>query len=159
MQRFGRQKPEGMGMTDANNAFWDDLAEDLKDPGFLRSYVVESVHIATVDAMVNALNEARVGAGLSKAGLARAIGANPDAIRRLFTSRSVNPTLNTVAEIAAALGMRLTLEPLPAAERQQITEPLVTGEHGDTAALVTHLATLRTSKPRPRSGRKTADAE
>jgi len=145
-------------MTTANAAFWDDLTQDLKDPEFLRSYVVESVRIATIDTMVNALDEARVAAGLSKAALARAIGANPDAIRRLFTNGSVNPTLSTVAEIAAALGMRLTLEPLPAAERKQITEPLVSGEHGDTAALVNHLQTLRRSKVRPASGRKTANA-
>jgi DNA-binding phage protein len=136
-------------MTTADADFWDDLAEDLKDPDFLRTYVVESVRIATIDAMVNALDEARVAAGMSKAALARAIGANPDAIRRLFTNGAVNPTLSTVAEIAAALGMRLTLEPLPARERKQITDALVSGEHSDTAALVTHLQTLRGSMGRP----------
>ncbi|GIF19591.1 DNA-binding phage protein [Actinoplanes tereljensis] len=135
-------------MTIGSNAFWDDLAEDLKDPEFLRAYVVESVRIATIDAVVNALDDARLAAGLSKAALARTIGANPDAIRRLFTSGSVNPTLSTVAEIAAALGMRLTLEPLPTAERKQITEPLVNGEHGDTAALLGHLQAMRAPQPR-----------
>ena len=107
MLQFCRQGAEGTDMTTANTAFWDDLAEDLKDPEFLRTYVVESVRIATIDAVVNALDEARLAAGLSKAALARAIGANPDAIRRLFTNGSANPTLSTVAEIAAALGMRL----------------------------------------------------
>ncbi|MEV4350648.1 helix-turn-helix transcriptional regulator [Actinoplanes sp. NPDC049596] len=134
-------------MATANSAFWEDLAEDLKDPEFLRAYVVESVRIATIDAVVNALDEAREAAGLSKAALSRAIGANPDAIRRLFTHGSVNPTVSTVAEIAAALGMRLTLEPLPAAEREQITKPLVSGEHSDTAALAAHLQIMR--QPRP----------
>ncbi|SNY38814.1 helix-turn-helix domain-containing protein [Paractinoplanes atraurantiacus] len=136
-------------MTTGDGAFWDDLVEDLKDPDFLRAYVVESVRIATIDNVVNALDEARAAAGLSKAALARAIGANPDAIRRLFTNGSVNPTLSTVAEIAAALGMRLTLEPLPDSDRQQITEPLVSGEHGDTAALANHLQALRQTKRRP----------
>ena len=46
-------------MTAGNAAFWDDLAEDLKDPEFLRSYVVESVRIATVNTLVNALDDAR----------------------------------------------------------------------------------------------------
>jgi len=144
--------------TGSNTAFWEDLAEDLKDPEFLRAYVVESVRIATIDAMVNALDEARLAVGLSKAALARAIGANPDAIRRLFTNGSANPTLSTVAEVAAALGMRLTPEPLPPVERKQITEPLVSDEHGDTAALVTHLQALRSPRARPRSGTTTADA-
>ncbi|XVU28557.1 DNA-binding protein [Actinoplanes sp. CA-054009] len=136
-------------MTNADSAFWDDLVEDLKDPDFLRAYVVESVRVATIDAVVNALDDAREAAGLSKAALARAIGANPDAIRRLLTHGSVNPTLSTVAEIAAALGMRLTLEPLPAADRKQITEPLVSGEHSDTSALADHLRKMR--QPRPRT--------
>jgi DNA-binding phage protein len=130
-------------------SFWDDLVEDLKDPDFLRAYVVESVRIATVDAVVHALDDARLAAGLSKAALARTIGANPDAIRRMFTSGAANPTVSTVAEMAAALGMRLTLEPLSAADREQITEPLVNGEHGNTAALLNHLQAMRQPKPRP----------
>lgn len=33
----------------SRGAFWDDLAEDLKDPEFLRTYIVESIRIATMD--------------------------------------------------------------------------------------------------------------
>jgi len=33
----------------------------------------------------------------------------------------VNPTLGTLAEVAAALGMRLIFEPLDAGEQRQIT--------------------------------------
>lgn len=124
-------------------AFWDDLAEDLKDPEFLREYVVESMRIATVDNLVNVLDEAREAAGLSKAGLARAINADPATIRRLFSGGSSNPTLGTLAEVAAALGMRVTIEPLPESERQQVTEPLLTGQAFDTHSLAAHLAELR----------------
>lgn len=129
------------------SAFWDDLAEDLKDPEFLRTYIVESMRIATVDAMIAELDSAREAAGMSKAALARAIGANPDAIRRLLTNGSTNPTFNTIVEAAAALGMRVTLEPLPASERKQITEPLVRGEHSNPAALAEHLDRLRQPPP------------
>ncbi len=43
-------------MTDTS-AFWDDLARDLEDPNFLREYVIESMRIATIDAVVNALDD------------------------------------------------------------------------------------------------------
>jgi ribosome-binding protein aMBF1 (putative translation factor) len=95
-------------------AFWNDLAQDLKDPSFARQYAIESARIATIDAVVNALDEAREAEGLSKADLARAVGSEPAVIRRLFGSARVNPTLGTLAEVAAALGLRITVEKLPA---------------------------------------------
>ena len=119
----------------AKGAFWVDLARDLEDPAFLREYVVESVRIATIDQLVNDLDEARVAAGLSKADLARAIGAQPASIRRLFTSGNASPTLGTVAEVAAALGMRVTLEPLSADEREQVTTSLLEGRPKNPKAL------------------------
>jgi DNA-binding phage protein len=110
-----------------NGVFWDDLARDLEDPEFLREYITESVRIATTDAIIKALDEARVSAGLSKAELARAIGAEPATVRRLFSSGSANPTLGTLAEVAAALGLRISIEPMPAGEREVVTKPLRAG--------------------------------
>ena len=52
--------------------FWYDLAKDMQDPAFAREYVIESVRVATVDAIINSLDEARISAGLSKAALAGA---------------------------------------------------------------------------------------
>ena len=127
-------------------AFWDDLARDLQDPEFLRDYVVESVRIATIDSVVNSLDEARAAAGLSKAELARAISAEPAVIRRLFSASGVNPTLGTLAEVAAALGMRVTLEPLAAPERKALTEPLLEGHAADTKKLAQHLSKLWTTR-------------
>ena len=132
-------------------AFWDDLAEDLKDPDFLREYVVESIRIATIDNLVNALDDAREAAGLSKAGLARAISADPATMRRLFSGGSSNPTLGTLAEVAAALGMRVTLEPLQKSEQLQVTEPLLKGEAVDTRRLAEFHAKLRQPAQSPRA--------
>lgn len=129
-----------------NQAFWNDLARDLEDPEFLREYIVETMRIATVDAIVNELDEAREAAGLSKADLARAIQVEPATIRRLFAADRPNPTLGTLAEVAAALGMRITLEPLPRAERAAVTEPLIRGKAGDTSELAHHLEQYRTAK-------------
>lgn len=129
-------------MSDAG-AFWEDLARDLEDPEFLREFVIESVRIRTIDDVVNALDDARAAAGLSKAELARAIQVEPATIRRLFAAGKPNPTLGTLAEVAAALGMRLTLEPLPDEERRQVTEPLLTGRTADAEGLARHLHGLR----------------
>jgi transcriptional regulator with XRE-family HTH domain len=125
------------------SAFWDDLAEDLKDPEFLRTYVVESIRVATVDRIMNQLDAARESAGLSKAALARAIGSNPDAIRRLLTAGNVNPTLGTLAEIAAVFGMRIALEPLSEDDKANVSVPLLQGEHPDPAALAAYLVKIR----------------
>lgn len=130
-------------MTEQHDAFWDDLAEDLKDPDFLREYIVESMRIATIDRIVNELDEARSAADLSKAALARAISSEPAVVRRFFSAGQVNPTLGTLAEIATALGMRITLEPLPADERKTVTVPLLEGETADTRALGKHLQEVR----------------
>lgn len=128
------------------SAFWDDLARDLEDPEFLREYVVESMRIATIDQVVNAIDDAREAAGLSKAELARAIQKEPATIRRLLSSDNSNPTLGTLAEVAAALGLRITVEPIPESERGQITEPLLAGRTADPKKLAQHLDKLRTPK-------------
>jgi DNA-binding phage protein len=134
-----------MTMT-KHSVFWDDLARDLEDPEFLREYIAESMRIATVDAIVNALDDAREAAGLSKAELARAIQAEPATIRRLFSSHKTNPTLGTLAEVAAALGLRITVEPLANDERAQVTAPLLEGRVADPKELAKHLQTLRARK-------------
>ena len=125
------------------DVFWNDLQVELRDPEFLREYVAQWVRISTTDTIVNALDESRVAAGLSKAALARAINADPAALRRLFSARRVNPTVGTVAEIAAVLGLRLVLEPLDSAERDVTTRPLLEGRvENDHHLVVTHARSL-----------------
>lgn len=76
------------------------------------------------DSIVNALDEARGTQNLSKAALARAVGSDPSTVRRLMSSESVNPTLGTIAEVAAALGLTVILTPMSADDRTRITEPM-----------------------------------
>ena len=133
-------------MSTEQSAFRDDLAEDLKDPEFLREYVRESVRIQTIDQLMSVLDDAREAAGLSKAALARAVRTEPAVVRRLFSASRVNPTLGTLAEIAAVLGMRVTLEPLPPGEREYVTTPLLEGEAADTKALAEHVVGMRETK-------------
>lgn len=130
-------------MDTGRSVFWEDLARDLQDPEFLRKYVAESVRIATIDRIVNGLDAARKVAGLSKAELARAINSEPAAVRRLFSAGHVNPTLGTLAEVAASLGMRVVLEPLEDSERHEITESLLRGSTDDPRGLAGRLSTMR----------------
>lgn len=104
--------------------FWEDLKSESSNPEFARAYAAESIRIATIDAVVNALNDALATEGMSKASLARAAGMKAAAVRRLLSSATVNPTISTVTELAAALGMRLTLEPMSKQERTAITVPM-----------------------------------
>jgi len=133
-------------MTSNQSAFWDDLAQDLEDPEFLREYVAESMRIATIDHVMSTIDDAREAAGLSKAELARAILKEPATIRRLLASDNSNPTLGTLAEVAAVLGLRITVEPIPQSERGLINEPLLEGRSADPKKLARHLDKLRTPR-------------
>lgn len=121
-------------MTSDRSVFWRDLAEDLEDPDFLREFVLEAVRIKTVDSIINALDRAREDSELTKAELARAMSTEPSTIRRLLTTPK-NPTLRTVTEAAAALGFRLTLEPLDEPGRDALTTALTSGRVDDLAGL------------------------
>lgn len=125
-----------MTIEHGGSLFWQDLAEDLKDPEFLREYVSSSVQIATVDKIMNDLNDAREAAGLSKAELARAISANPAAVRRLFSAADANPTLGTLARVAAALGLRISVEPMDDEDLATVTNPLRTGTTSNIDAVL-----------------------
>lgn len=73
-----------------------------EDPEYRAEYERFRRQVEQIDAVVNALDELRERAGMSKAELARRIGKDPASIRRLF-SAEVNPELKTVAAIADAL--------------------------------------------------------
>lgn len=94
-------------------AFDLDLAEQLKDTEFAREYRTARAEIAAVDKATNAflhgLDKARIKRGLSKAELARRIGAEPAVMRRLLSGEGQNPTLTTLLKIAAALRMEMEL--------------------------------------------------
>ncbi|HEY3609708.1 MAG TPA: helix-turn-helix transcriptional regulator [Pseudonocardiaceae bacterium] len=130
-------------MADTPATFWDDLAEDLQDPEVLRTYVAESIRIETIDRLVNRLDEVREADGLTKAELARAINAEPAVVRRLLSLGHRNPTIGTLVEVAAALGLRVTLEPIPAGELDEITGTLRSGVIVDAHGLVQSMEARR----------------
>ena len=113
-------------MATAPTAFWDDLAEDLRDPDLRHHYILESERIAAIDRIINQLDELRQMEGLTKAELARAIERSPETVRRLLTAKAVNPQFSVIAELAAVLGYRVTLERMSESERRRVADPLRT---------------------------------
>ncbi len=107
-----------------NDVFNTLLELESSDPEFARAYAAESARIEAIDSIINALDQARGTENMSKAALARAIGSDASTVRRLLSSESVNPTLSTIAEVAAALGLKVTLTPMSPEERTRITKPM-----------------------------------
>jgi DNA-binding phage protein len=83
----------------------------IEDPEFASAYTDARAVIDSTDALIRALDEARLLAGVSKADLARQVEARPEVVRRLFTADESNPTLATVVKLADALGFHLELVP------------------------------------------------
>jgi transcriptional regulator with XRE-family HTH domain len=134
-------------MSDSESVYWDDLAEDLKDPDFLREFVLESIRIQTIDSIINQIEDAREAAGLSKADLARSVSAQPATIRRLLGSATAsNPTLGTVSELAATLGYRVKLELIKGNDARCLATALTTGSTPDARRLVSAIESLDGSK-------------
>ena len=81
----------------------------MKDPAFASAYREARAVVDSTDALIRALDDARLLAGMSKADLARRIEARPEVVRRLFTVAGSNPTLATVLRLAEALGFHIEL--------------------------------------------------
>ena len=53
-------------MAEVPPGFWQDLDNDLQDPEFRHQFLLESQRIATVDRIVNQLDDIRQGLGITK---------------------------------------------------------------------------------------------
>lgn len=93
-------------------------AEDFADSEFREEYEVARAQIAQIDTVMQQLDDLREEAGYSKAELARRIGKDPAAIRRLFSAK-VNPELKTVAALATTLGAEIKVVSSSKGQRSQ----------------------------------------
>jgi transcriptional regulator with XRE-family HTH domain len=121
--------------TRARSVFWDDLEKQLADPESRRLFVIEQNRIQTADRVMNAVIDALEKSGLTRADVARAIGAHSSAVRRLLNQGSgpVNPTLQTLSDVAAVLGYQVELVPMKAQARREVTDQLVRPSNGATS--------------------------
>ncbi|MBI2170305.1 MAG: helix-turn-helix transcriptional regulator [Actinobacteria bacterium] len=108
------------------------FAERLTDADYRRHYHEARARIAQVDAVIRALDERRTALSFTKAELARRAGVKPEAVRRLFSAETPNPTLNTLVALAQALG--LELRPQEAAVAKPVRNGSGTRRQGGTSA-------------------------
>ena len=87
------------------------LAKRQKNSGYRTAYDEARRRIDQVDAIVRALDDRRESLGLTKAELARRADLAPEAVRRLFSVDSPNPTATTLASLADALDLDLVPTP------------------------------------------------
>jgi DNA-binding phage protein len=83
----------------------------MKDRKFAAAYAEARAEIDSVDALMQAVETVRAKAGLTKAELARRTRTRPEAIRRLFTTETPNPTVATLLSILRSMGYSLALVP------------------------------------------------
>lgn len=85
-------------------------AQRLADPEFRSLYEQKRSEIELIDGILSRIEQRRTELGLSKADLARLVGARPESVRRLLAARSANPTLFTVTRLASVLGMQIEIK-------------------------------------------------
>ena len=83
------------------------FAQRAEEPGFAEAYDEARRRIDQVDRLVLALDERREALGMTKAELARRAYIAPEAVRRLFSADSPNPTIGTLTALADSLGLEL----------------------------------------------------
>lgn len=83
------------------------FAKRAQASGYDEAYDEASRRISQIDQLVRALDQRRDALGLSKAELARRADIAPEAVRRLFSADSPNPTIGTLTAIADSLGLEL----------------------------------------------------
>ena len=103
-------------MPTRKTAFDRYVDEQKKSPTFAAEYERVGAEILAVDDLIRLIDAERVDLGMSKADLARKVSTTPAAMRRLLTSGEANPTITTVLDVLAAVGMRLTLLPSSASK-------------------------------------------
>lgn len=92
-------------------------AKRLADPGFRALYEQKRAEIDLIDTILSHIETRREELGLSKADLARLVGARPESVRRLLSARTSNPTLFTVTKLASVLGMQIEIKTTVSAKK------------------------------------------
>jgi DNA-binding phage protein len=88
----------------AKQTFFEGLEEDLKDPQNRAEFFTEFAVQMAMQSMIHQIDSLRESISITKADLAGRTGRDAVTIRRILTSKTANPTLRTLAELAVAVG-------------------------------------------------------
>lgn len=108
----------------ATTGRWAEIRERILDtPESQERYERKKRAIIQTRQILMEIDAARERLGLSKAELARRIGADPSVVRRLFSSKASNPTLGVILDLIGALNLDLELKPAPTGSLPPTPEP------------------------------------
>ena len=91
----------------AGQAFELFLDEQLQSPGDRAEFERRLAKVKSIAEVMHIIEEAREEAGLAKAEVARRMDRKPSAVSRLLAGNGANPTLDTVVDLADAVGLEM----------------------------------------------------
>lgn len=81
----------------------------MRDPQWEAEYHRERSRLQAMESILRRIDEQRAARQMTKAALARSIGAEPSVVRRLLNQEAANPTLGRVLDLADAVGLKFEL--------------------------------------------------
>jgi DNA-binding Xre family transcriptional regulator len=86
------------------------LERQLGDPEFKSAFEHKLANLQSFVELMHAMERAREERKLSKREVAERMGRHPSAVSRLLTGEGPNPTLETIAELADALDLVVSIQ-------------------------------------------------
>lgn len=106
-----------------STAFANLLGDTLKSQAQQRAFERDVAKLVAYAELLKALDDIREAENLSKAELARRVGIKPSVISRLFNGEGRNVELDTLADVADALGVYLDIRIRKQPKRQENKHP------------------------------------
>jgi DNA-binding Xre family transcriptional regulator len=107
-----------MSRSNESAVFGELLAETFTTDEERASYEREIAKLVAFAELLNIFDEIRAGSHVSKAELARRIGVRPSVVSRLLDGKGRNVQLDTVADVADALGVYIEMRVRPQPKRK-----------------------------------------
>ena len=108
-----------MHRSDESAVFAKLLAKTFTTDEERASYEREVAKLVAFAELLNIFDDIRAGSQISKAELARRIGVQPSVVSRLLDGKGRNVQLDTVADVADALGVYIEMRVRPQPKRKQ----------------------------------------
>ncbi len=93
----------------AGQAFDEFLTEKLTDPTFKAGFERRLAKVKSIAEVLHVIESVREQKSITKVEVARRMDRKPEAISRLLRGEGANPTLDTLVELADAIGLELDI--------------------------------------------------
>ncbi len=93
----------------AGQAFEEFLGGKLADPAFKASFERKLAKVKSITEVLHVIESVRAQQSIPKAEVARRMDRKPEAVSRLLRGQGANPTLDTLVELADAIGLELDI--------------------------------------------------